>query len=684
MVLTVISPATAQSNKIEVTAKSVYTTKNTVHADNGVVVYYDGLIIKSDQALYNKESKLLILDGHIEMIGYQNSKEYATHLELKTNTKEVKFKKLFLTSKNDVWLLSNQAHRIEGKYYLKNSMLSSCDINNPLWTMNFKDSVYDSKAKYMKIYNAKVSFLDVPIFYTPYLAFSTNKDRSSGLLFPGLGYTETEGYLYEQPIYWAISRNMDLEVNPQIRTNRSVGGYATFRFADSNDSEGTLRVGYFKDNDSYIAENRPKSENHYGVEFNYESNSLFKSYLPEDYTDELYINTTYLNDIDYINLQKKQLGHFGIHSLQESRVNYFVHNNNYYSGINAKYFIDTRLNSNDETLQILPSFHWHKYLKNLVWKNLTYSSDIHFNNITRKKGSTLKQVEARVPFEYSTSFFDEYVNLALTEEFYYSKYFFGNKNFKQDNFQYYNNIHKAKIFTDLSKKYGTYTHVMLPAISYVRPGSEKESPVSFKELEKSQKELFSVGLNEEIVDLSFTQYLYNGKASLEFFQRLSQKYYPTREYKWDDINNEVGFNIGKWNFYNNIMYSTRFNALRSISSDIRLKENRYKISLRHNYGRKLSDTIKEAKTNNLDVDLNYNYNDRISVGGGVIYDILKSASKQWAFGVGYHRDCWNIDASLRRDIRPTSRGKENLTSFYFQLNFIPFGGVGLTSTPEDR
>ena len=45
--------------------------------------------------------------------------------------------------------------------------------------------------------------------------------------------------------------------------------------------------------------------NHYGIEFNYQSSEVFKKYLPEGFKDGLYVNTTYLNDIDYLTLQKK-------------------------------------------------------------------------------------------------------------------------------------------------------------------------------------------------------------------------------------------------------------------------------------------------------------------------------------------------------------------------------------------
>ena len=245
--------------------------------------------------------------------------------------------------------------------------------------------------------------------------------------------------------------------------SRSVGLYSTLRFVDSAHSSGELRVGYFKDKTDYVDDNYLPDDSHYGIEFNYESSKVFSDKLPQGFTDGLYINTTYLNDIDYLNLQKSKLDHFGLVPLQESRVNYFAYTNDYYTGLNAKYFIDTREESNDETMQILPSVQLHKYLNHFIWDNLTYSADLYLNNFDRKEGATLRQAELKIPLEFTTSFFDDFLNLSLGEEFYYSKFFFGNGDYVHDDFEYYSNIHKIKFFTDLTKKYDGFVHVLQPS-----------------------------------------------------------------------------------------------------------------------------------------------------------------------------------------------------------------------------
>ena len=671
-----ILSAASQSGKIEITAKDIDAAENIVKAKNDVVVYYEDSVIKASSATYDKSKKLLVLDGKIEMIGYDGSKEHSDHIEIYTESKDVTFEELFLIGKNDVWLFSKDAKKEENNYILGPSLISSCDIEDPLWRMVFSRSVYDSEEKYMTIRDAKVYLWDMPVFYTPYLAFSVDRERTSGLLFPRFGYTSNEGFIYEQPIYWAIAPNIDMEFNPQIRTSRSVGLYSTLRFVDSATSSGELRVGYFKDKTNYTEDNYLENDSHYGIEFNYESSKVFSDKLPSGFTDGLYINTIYLNDIDYINLQNSTLEHFGQVAFQESRVNYFLHNNDYYTGLNAKYFIDTSKEDNDETLQILPALQFHKYLNHFIWDNLTYSADLQFKNLDRKEGSTLRQAELRIPLEFTTSFFDDFLNLSLGEELYYSKFFFGNGDYVHDDFEYYSSIHKIKLFTDLTKKFDNFVHVLQPSLEYIKPGSENQSPVEFSSLSDEQKELFSVGLPEEQYAFRLSQYFYNDSMKLRFFQRFTQRYYLDREYELGDMSNEMQYNWDQWNIYSNISYSHEYGKIRESSTFMTYNTELHHLSIGHTYKEPLPDQLNFIPANDMTLTFGYTVNEQVKLNGGFTYDVDDSSNNQWRFGGSYHRDCWSVSASVSQEITPRPTGYTTDSSFYLQLNFIPFGSVG--------
>ena len=685
------------TSRLEVTAHTVSATKSTLYAKGGVVVHYQESLIHADNARFDKQTHILILDGHVEMIGYKGTKEYTSHLEINTMEREVHFKELFFSSENDLWLITDEGNSSKGVYHFGKSMLSSCDIEDPLWKMYFSRSTYDTHKEYMQIYDASVYFKDLPIFYVPYLGFSTSNQRTSGLLFPLFGYTQNDGFVYEQPIYWAINESMDLEFNPQIRTNRSLGIYATYRFADSPYSSGSLRVGYFQDQNSYIEENQLNEDQHYGMEFLYDASSFIAKNLSEDFRDGLYANITLLNDIDYLNLQKTHLTHFGQVPLQESRLNYFLSNNNWYGGLNAKYFIDTRLSSNDTTLQTLPSITLHKYLDRLFIDDLTYAVELNMKHLDRKEGPTLNQYELRLPIEYTTSFFNDYLQLSLGEEIYIGKFYFGNDDtLLYDDFHYSSNLHKVAFLSDLTKMYNDYVHVLQPSLTYLKPGNESQSPASFEEILQDENgetredlsELFSVGLPEEQIAFTLSHYLYDTSADLQFFQRVSQSYFTNRAYRWSMLYNEMAYYWKGWTFYSNIGYSFEYNRLSESSTKVTLNSERYDFTLGHTYKCDVEDENTPVTSNDLDFDFSYRYSDKVTLNGGAIYNIEENTAKLWRIGASYHEDCWSISAQLKADVLPRpadALGESAYTqeySFMFQLNFIPFASLGSGEKPH--
>jgi LPS-assembly protein len=687
----------ANNDKIEIMAENLSATETTITADGNVVVHYGDSTIQSSSAVYDKETHILTLDGKKnELLGYKGTKIESKEMKINTQSKKVTFKNIFMTDNNDIWVYSDHATKLDDNMTFGPTMMSSCDLGTKDWSLYSGSAHYDGKEHYMTMRNVKMKFWDVPVFYTPYLGFSTHKERSSGLLFPSFGYSKTDGFVYEQPIYWAASESWDVELRPQVRSVRGGGIYGTLRFVDSPYSGGAIRMGYFKDNADYTIENDMKNDSHYGLEAIYDSSSIVNRFLSTNYdiVDGLYLNATLLNDVDYIYLQKSQMGHFGTNSLQESRLNYFIHNDDFSGGLYAKYFFDTRAEDNDETMQILPTLQLHKYLKSLVLDRLTYSLDLTMNNYTRKKGTELKVAEFYAPIEYSHTFFDDFITLSLKEDLYYNTLMFGNGEFAEDNYQYHNAITRIKLYSDLTKKYSDFIHVLQPSLTYSIPGNGVESPVPFEELEEDQKRLYAPGVESKHLAIKFSQYFYDDSGDMVFYERFTQNYYPEKEeYKFGDFAHEMELNLDHWKFYNSLLYSFEFEKIKEMSSEIRWSDDGYGISLRHSLQRGYDyddeGEVEERKYNN-DVSLNLEFKitDKIRVQGGFVYDVDEELSSQYRLGVSYNRDCWNIALGLRQDIRPieANDGADSIldNTFTIQINFVPFGGVGLSSNEMER
>lgn len=667
------------TQNIEILATQIDGSKTTANAADNVLVFYRNAVLKADSAFFDKNSSLLTLDGNIESIGYAGTKEQTNHMVLNTLTNDTKSDSLFLTNENDIWLYTDSSKKCGNLYFLGNTMLSSCSLNDPLWKMVFDNSVYDDQNELMKLYGVKLYLWDVPVFYLPYLSFTTNNERKSGLLFPKLGYNGDTGILYEQPIFWAPYTNWDIEFNPQIRSKRSVGLYGTLRFADSPNSNGELRLGGFRDFNDYYEKNDLKYKNHYGIELLYDASKLFD--LPLEFKDGFYINAIYLNDIDYINLQKSRMDHFGVTNFQESRLNYFASNNDYYALLTAKYFIDTTKESNADTLQVLPSLEFHKFYDQILTLPLYYSADFAFANYYRTKGSTLQRTDFTIPFEFSKSLFDDYLRITFSEELYATKLFFGGVSSGANDFSFASNTNKISLSSDLTKRYENHTHILQPSFSYSNLGSTKESPMDYASIGLEQQKLYTLDLPKEQYRFSLSQYLYENNSELSFFERLSQIYYPNEDYSAGDLEHEFGVNYQNFNISNQLLYSHEFSKFRSIYTNALWHNDDVSLGVSHAYKKDIIDELNEiAVANNINFDANYKVNKNVSIFGGVSYELDNENSKFWNIGASYNKDCFGLSASLSKTSTPTltqsGASYNDSINFYIQLKFIPFATVG--------
>jgi LPS-assembly protein len=667
-------------DNIELMAGDIDASKTTAVANDDVMVFYDDSILRSDHALFDKNTNILTLEGNIESIGYKQTKEQSDRAAISIVNQDTKFDNLFLINENNIWFYTNNASKKGNTYILGNTLFSSCCIQEPLWKIVFDHSAYDEKEEYVKLYGAKLYMWDVPVFYLPYLGFTTNKERSSGLLFPRFGSSGDQGFIYEQPVFLAFAPNWDIELDPQIRTKRSIGGYATLRFADSADSSGEFRIGDFRDFSDYQDSHNLKYQDHYGIELLYNSSKLFDN-LPLDFKDGLFINGIYLNDIDYINLQRSKFSHFGVASFQESRLNYFLHNEDYYAGLNGKYFIDTLKTSNSDTLQILPALQFHKYYDSIGVSPVYYSADILLNNYFRSEGATLKQAEFRLPLEWSAPFLNDYLHLSLSEELYASKLFFGSIASGEDDFTFATNVSKIKLYSDLTRSYSDFVHVMQPSLSYSNLGSTYESPVSFDLLGLEQQKLFSMDLPQEQYQFAFSQYFYDNDMNLGFSQRILQPYYPKKKYSWGDLSHDIEWNFEDIHFSNIFLYSHEFEKFRSIFTGASWTSEDLTLAMSHAYKKDFHDELNEiAVANNLNLDIGYQVNPKVKVYGGVSYELDNEYSKYWHIGTSYTQECFAISASISKNATPmlTQSGPSYNDSLaaYIQLKFIPFATIG--------
>jgi len=669
--------SSAGAKKVLLKAKSISGDSNYLYARGNVVMEYSKTIFLADFAKYDKVNKLLIVNGNVRIKNSDGSSVKTDKVTLHVPEKRVVFEKfLYRDSSEDIWIKSDTAERIRNCYKLKDAIFSSCLMDNPDWKLGFSEADYNTTSKYIKLKDIKFYIGDVPVFYFPYLSFSTSKERSSGLLMPKLGYSSKEGFIYEQPIFLAMSKSVDIELNPQVRTDRSLGLYGTLRFADSAYSTGSIRMGYFKDKDEYVSKYNLKNDEHYGLEGIYKSSRVFTKGEKNGYRDGVYANLVLFNDIDYLNLQKTPMEHLSDSYLKESRFNYMLYNDTNYYGINAKYFLDANRISNDETLQEVPSFNWHKFTTSLGSESLTYSMDATLHNYSREKGSVSQQFEATLPIEYRHSLLDGYLNLELGEELYLYSGSYEN-NLSKSNLDYISALHRIKIYSDMMKAYENYTHTIQWSVEYAKQNYLGDGLSRYNSLAVDLRKDFLI--KEPIDDrltFALNQYWYSYSQGLNAKQRVSQIYYPDRANKWGDLRHELELYHNNWSLINLFEYSLEHKNFSEISNKIKYDDDKLNMYMGLFWRKDLA--LNNILVKELAFGAEYKQSKEIKLFANMTYDLYHKYSKKWKSGLLYDRGCWSVELSYSHDTQPilekNGGGSIENNTFLVKFNLASFGG----------
>ena len=118
----------------------------------------------------------------------------------------------------------------------------ACDGPAPSWKFTARDldvTVED----YARGKDAVFYVADIPVFYTPYIAFPVMRERQSGFLIPRIGSSSIKGFYLDIPYYWAISPSQDVTFDVDGQTKRGAGIGVDYRYLRPKGSDGQFR-GY--------------------------------------------------------------------------------------------------------------------------------------------------------------------------------------------------------------------------------------------------------------------------------------------------------------------------------------------------------------------------------------------------------------------------------------------------------
>lgn len=668
-----------QKEKLQILSNDLNSKDNIVIAKGDVVIFSPKYYISAQKVIYDKENGTLELFDDVVILKdniIQTQSDYAFVDLNDENVTENPI--LLLDNKSQLWVTSHEANKEKDSYHFKDSIMSSCDCIDPAWNIRFSSADYDTKDQWLNAYNARLYIKDIPVMYTPYIGFSTDKTRRTGLLRPTVGYSSSEGFLYSQPIFIAPQDNYDIELIPQVRLDRGYGMYAYYRYADSPDSILKIGSGYFKEKDDYVTKNSLRNDNHFGWSVDYIRNSIFSG---NESDDGLYASIKWLNDIEYYNLEDNSQKNSSVEKKVESKVNYYYKNSDYYFGTYLRHYMDTDLDSNKTTLQQLPQVQLHSFSDNLFLDKLLYSADLQSTNYTRQTGIDAVKTDLNVPISYSFSMFDDYLRVILQEEVTVSKINYSNGNSNYKNATFLENRHKVTLNTNLVKKYDNGIHTINFNTDFVIPNVVKSkgdiypltntsSELSPFPLSKTTKTI-TFSLNQSWTDIEDLKEIINHKISQSVI------YDDFNNTELGDLENEIRYNYFLGSISNRMVYSNLDNKLTESSTSFSFNYENYFFNATHYMSKNTPNSGKE-ELSSYTLNTGFTFYKDYKFTYEENYNIEKKLRNKQAFILGINDKCWSLDLSYIKEITPSSstiRNSRRQDIVFLELTLKPIGGL---------
>lgn len=172
---------------------------------------------------------------------------------------------------------------------LEQGSFTTCPPDNHSWLLEAETLTIDQASQQGELHDGWLYAYDLPVVYLPYFTFPVGDQRKSGLLYPQLSSSGSNGFEYAQPIYFNIAPDLDATLTPELMTQRGLLLGSEFRFLTAS-QRGRVVADYLNRDNSFASD-----DSRYLLHYDHQSrwNDHLRGGL--DFTEVS--DDNYLNDI---------------------------------------------------------------------------------------------------------------------------------------------------------------------------------------------------------------------------------------------------------------------------------------------------------------------------------------------------------------------------------------------------
>jgi len=449
---------------------------STYVAKGAVKIKKEDMLIEADEITYNEESSDATAAGNVKFNDAELSFTASwAELNLTEKTGLLHDAHVFLKKDNSHIYGKLIEKKGENAYVIPDGLFTTCDAPVPAWCFRGKnvDALVGDR---LEANNVTFRIKNVPVFYTPYLWAPVEADRTTGLLIPFIGYSNTKGVYMNIPFFWAMSENRDATLSLDIYTKRGVGEGLEYRYLYPGDVKGKWWIYHLKDTEL--------SKNFLEVKGLHDQRSA----------DGVggFLNLNIINEKDFYREFDTSL---------EIRTNRFLESTGEISVpfdssrayLLSRYWIDLKQGA-ESPAQKLPEI---GYVLNPVKTGPFWiSATTAFSNFWREENTEGRRLDLYPKVSYKTG---EDLTLLQTLGLRETAYFLDRD--KEESLHRESLEYTAGLSARFLKKYGSFTHIVEPSLSYSLITNSENNPPIFDSADIFNKtSLFELSLMNRFID----------------------------------------------------------------------------------------------------------------------------------------------------------------------------------------
>jgi len=217
----------------------------TARFSGNVELRYNGLHLFADEAIYDLTKNTLDASGHIHLSKGSGETIVTPLLRYDLDTESG-------SAVDAQFAVADNAARgtaghiqFEGRdiLKLKSVRYTTCPPGQDDWILRARELTLDKTSETGTAWNARITFMHVPIFYSPYLSFPITDARKTGLLAPHAGRSSSSGFFLAVPYYFNLAPNYDDTLTLRVLEQRGTQALNEFRYLGETFS-GRLNLEY--------------------------------------------------------------------------------------------------------------------------------------------------------------------------------------------------------------------------------------------------------------------------------------------------------------------------------------------------------------------------------------------------------------------------------------------------------